>query len=72
MIRGFLLRMGIDVAFYISLYKHCEEAEQHNKLRNMTQLKADQPFPHDYVHAPTDYRHTDKHLRLVMGITALC
>ncbi len=27
--------------------------------------KADRPLPHD-LHMPTDYRYTDKHLRLVM------
>ncbi len=28
-------------------------------------LKADRPHPHDCAQTPTDYRHTDKHLRLV-------
>ncbi len=27
-------------------------------------LKADRPHPHNYPPTPTDYRHTDKHLRL--------
>ena len=40
--------------------------EMHQKL------KADQPHPRDYPYTPTDYRHTDKHLRLVMTLIALC
>ncbi len=35
------------------------------------QLKADQPHPHDHQHTPTDYRHTDKHLRLAVTPIAL-
>ena len=35
-------------------------------------LKADRPHPRDYQHMPTDYRHTDKHIRLVMTLTDLC
>ncbi len=31
-------------------------------------LKADRLHPRDYTYTPTDYRHTDKHLRLEMGI----
>ncbi len=38
----------------------------------MDQLKADRPHPHDYPQTPTDYRHTDNHLRLVMVVVALC
>ena len=34
-------------------------------------LKADRPHPRNYPHTPTDYRHTDKHLRLVMAPIAL-
>ncbi len=34
-------------------------------------LKADRPHPHNYPPTPTDYRHTDKHLRLVMPLIAL-
>ena len=30
------------------------------------ELKADRPHPRNYPHTPTDYRHTDNHLRLVM------
>ena len=33
--------------------------------------KADRPHPHNYPHMPTDHRHTDKHLRLVMTLIAL-
>ncbi len=29
-------------------------------------LNADRPHPRNYPHTPTDYRHTDKHLRLLM------
>ncbi len=36
----------------------------------MVKLKADRPPPRIYPHMPTDYRHTDEHLRLVM--TLLC
>ncbi len=35
-------------------------------------LKADRPHPRNYPHAPTNYIHTDKHLRLVMTLIALC
>ncbi len=35
-----------------------------NQLPN--QLKADRLHPCNYPHMPTDYRHTDKHLRLVL------
>ncbi len=38
----------------------------------LQQLKANRPYPRNYPHTPTDYRHTDKHLRLVMGVLALC
>ena len=31
------------------------------------QLKGDRLHPRDYPHTPTDYRHTDKQLRLVMS-----
>ena len=31
-----------------------------------SKLKADRPHPHNYLHTPTDYRYTDKNLRLVM------
>ncbi len=34
-------------------------------------LKADRPHPCNCPQMPTDYRHTDKHLRLVMGVNAL-
>ncbi len=36
--------------------------------RPLTILKADRPLPLNYPHTPTDYRHTDKHLRLVMTL----
>ena len=36
------------------------------------QLKADRPHPRNYPHTPTGYRHTDKHLRLVMTPIAVC
>ena len=32
-------------------------------------LKADRPHPRDYPQTPTDYRHTDNHLRLVIDQT---
>ncbi len=35
-------------------------------------LKADRRHPRDYPHMPTDNRHTDKHLRLVMTPIAVC
>ena len=34
-------------------------------------LNADGPHPRDNPHTPTDYRHTDKHLGLVMTLIAL-
>ncbi len=37
-----------------------------NRIVIYLQLKADRPHPRDYPHTPTDFRHTDKHLRLVM------
>ncbi len=38
----------------------------------IVQLKANRLHLHDNPHSPTDYRHTDKHLRLVMTLIALC
>ncbi len=35
-------------------------------------LKADRPHPRNYPHMQTNYRHTDKHPRLVMTLNALC
>ncbi len=32
----------------------------------MHKLKADRPHPRDYPQMPTNYRHTDNHLRLVI------
>ena len=36
------------------------------------QLKADRLHPGNYLHTPTDYGQTDKYLRLVMTLIALC
>ncbi len=41
------------------------------KTENPKKLKADRPHPRNYPHAPTDYRRTDKHLRLVIPTIAL-
>ncbi len=41
------------------------------KANYSTKLKADRPHPRNYPHTPTDYRHTNKHLRLVMTPIAL-
>ncbi len=35
-------------------------------------LKADRPHPRNYPHMWPDYRHTDKHFRLIMTLIALC
>ncbi len=35
-------------------------------------LEADRLHPCNYLHTPTDYRHTEKHLRLVMRVVTLC
>ncbi len=43
----------------------------HDSHENLKLLKADRPHPHNYPHTPTDYGHTDKHLRLVMAPIAL-
>ena len=40
--------------------------------QNDNKLKADRPHPHNYPHTPTDYKHTDKHLRLIITLVALC
>ncbi len=40
----------------------------YKKYQPASQLKADQPHPHDYRHTPTDDRHTDKHFGLVMTL----
>ena len=42
------------------------------KVKHHYQLKADRPHPRNCRHTPTDYRHTDKHLRLVITLIALC
>ncbi len=31
------------------------------KINLCVTLKADRPHPHNYLHTPADYRHTDKH-----------
>ncbi len=41
-------------------------------MQNIKELKADWPHPRNYPPTPTDYRHTDNHLRLVMVVVALC
>ncbi len=48
------------------------ELVTHNVL---FQLKSDRPHPHDYPNTPSDYRHSDRYLRLVMTlihVIALC
>ncbi len=50
----------------------CKTRSKHHLVGLHSQLKADRPHPRDYPHTPTDYRHTDKHLRLVMTPIALC
>ncbi len=34
-------------------------------------IKADRPHPRNYLHTPTDDRHTYQHLRLAMALIAL-
>ena len=55
-------------SFFSNLIK--DSSEPHHPLFH-PKLKADQPHPRDYPHTPTNYRHTDKHLRLVMTPIAL-
>ncbi len=43
-----------------------------NNVSHQNKLKADQPHPRNYQPTPTDYQHTDNHLRLVMVVVALC
>ncbi len=43
-----------------------------NWMIKENKLKADRPHPHDHLHMPTDYRHIDKHLRLVMTPIGVC
>ena len=38
----------------------------------MPGLKADWQHPRNYPPTPTDYRHTDNHLRMEMVVVALC
>ncbi len=40
--------------------------------KTMKKLKADRPHPRNYPWTPTDFRHTDNHLRLVMVFVARC
>ena len=47
-------------------YTHTLEGE------NLVKLKPNRPHLRDYLHMPTDYRHTDNHFRLVMLVVALC
>ncbi len=51
----------------IQLNQHYE-----NESFERFKLKADWSHQRDYQHTPTDYRHTDKHLWLVMTLIALC
>ena len=46
----------------------CEVCKSHP---NHVELKADRPHPHNYPHTPTDYRHTDNNLGLVMLLITL-
>ena len=39
--------------------------------KSMKKLKADRPHPRNYPQTPTDYKHTDNHLRLVMVVLVL-
>ncbi len=60
-------------------YPVCEACDLTNGILTRTsiflkfiyKLKADRPLLRDYPQTPT-YRHTDKHLRLVMTLIALC
>ncbi len=51
---------------------HSRERKAINKNIKVIILKADRLHPCDYLHMPTGYRHTDKHLRLVLTIIAFC
>ena len=61
-----LLMRGIDHNFSYSIHVFTLNMEA------FILLKANRLHPRNYPHAPTDYRHTVKHLRLVMTLTALC
>ena len=50
------MQLGLSITFFSLEYK----------------LKADRPHLRDYPPTPTDYRHKDKHLRLVMILIGLC
>ncbi len=51
---------------------HVIHVQERNKIKLFSyKLKADRPHPRNYPPTPTDYRHTDKHLRLVMVLIGL-
>ncbi len=45
---------------------------KHPPATGKWKLKADRPHPRNYPHTPTDYRHTDNHLRLLTVVVAPC
>ncbi len=50
----------------------CQKSQTIKLIYMISKLKADRQHPRNYPHTPTDYRHTDEHLRLIMTPIALC
>ncbi len=55
-------------ALFIDIDLYIKQTCRHGSKK---QLNADRPHPRYYPYMPSDYRHTDKHLRLVMTPNAL-
>ncbi len=69
---------GIGIGFQKVLESESEnlvlESELESRILKLIifkLLKADRPHPRNYPHTPTDYRHTDNNLGLVMLLMAL-
>ncbi len=68
-----LLLIYSHLSHILVLYKCLRNSHSHGTHRLISvhvKLKTDRPHPCDYPHMPTNYRHTDKHLRLVMTLIA--
>ncbi len=58
--------------FTMNLFTVCHDIKFHHFIEDSSVyshckiIKSRSPHPRDYPHRPTDYRHRDKHLRLVI------
>ncbi len=68
-----LLWMLSWILLYLEQFNHSNAApSRYIQCKVYLIIKADRRHLCDYLHTPTDDRHTDKHLRLVVTLIALC